>query len=116
MSVYFCTHLFLHSLCVLNANLSDNVLYLDTFTYKLEKNKIATKIFRKKHIFYSLSHMNAQFVVSAKFLIDNFFLVPLERNDLHLQDIRRFYVLSVTISLLLNMLTIILCICGNIVD
>ena len=64
--------LFLHNLCVLNANMSDNALYLETFTFKLAKHKMATKMLSKLHIFYSLSHINAQFMVSARFLIDNF--------------------------------------------
>ena len=39
---------------------------------------------RKPHIFYSLSHINAQFMFLARFLIDYFFIVSLERNDLYL--------------------------------
>ena len=50
-NVYFCIHLFLHNLRVLNVDLSDNVLYLDTFTYKLAKHKMVTKMLRKRHIF-----------------------------------------------------------------
>ena len=42
------------------------------------------KMLRKPHIFYSLSHINAQFMVSARFLIDNFFLVSLESDNLYL--------------------------------
>ena len=80
---------------MLNANLSDNVLYLETLSFKLAKHKMTTKILRKPHIFYSLLYINAQFMVSARFLIHDFFLVCLERNDLHLTFI------------LLNMLTII---------
>ena len=64
---------------MLNANLSDKVLYLETFTFKLAKHKIAIKMLRKPYIFYSLSHINAQFILSARFLIDNFFLVSLEK-------------------------------------
>ena len=41
-SVYFLTHLFLHNLCVLNSNLSVNILYLVTFTFTLVKYKMAT--------------------------------------------------------------------------
>ena len=69
---------------MLNVNLPDNVLYLETFTFKLAKHKMATKMLRKPHIFYSLSHIEAQFVVSARFLIVNFFMGFLERNDLYL--------------------------------
>ena len=65
---------FLHNLCVLNANLSDNVLYLETFTFKLAKHKMATKMLRKSHIFYSLSHINAQFIVSVRFALAIFLL------------------------------------------
>ena len=74
------SHLFLHNLRVLYVNLPENVLYLETFTLKLAKHKMATKMLRKPHIFYSFSQINAQFVVSARFLIVNFFLVSLEIN------------------------------------
>ena len=67
-----------------SANLPDNVLYLETFTFKLAKHKMATKMLRNPHIFYSLSHINAQFMVSARFLINNFFLVTLEKIDPYL--------------------------------
>ena len=96
---------------MLNVNLPDNVLYLETFTFKLAKHKMATKMLRKPHIFYSLSQINAQFVVSARFLIVSFFRVSFERNDLYLifrsKTSAVFYVFTVTISILLNMLTII---------
>ena len=42
-SVYFFLHLFLHNLSVLNTNLSNNILYLVTFTFKLAKHKMAAK-------------------------------------------------------------------------
>ena len=45
---------------------------------------MATKMLRKPNIFYSLSHIKAQFMVSARFLIDDFFLVSLEIKDLYL--------------------------------
>ena len=45
---------------------------------------MASKMLKKTHIFYSLSQINAQFVVSARFLIGHIFLVSLERNDLYL--------------------------------
>ena len=35
---------FLHNLCVLSSNLSDNFLYLVTFTFKLAKHKITAKM------------------------------------------------------------------------
>ena len=59
----------------MNVNLSDNALYLETFTYKLAKHKMATKMLGKRHIFYSLSHINAQIMVSENILIDKFYLV-----------------------------------------
>ena len=68
---------------MLNVNLPDNVLYSETFTFKLAKHKMATKMLRNPHIFYGLSQINVQFVVSARYLIVNSFLVSLERNDLH---------------------------------
>ena len=37
-------HLWLHNLSVTYSNLSDNILYLVTFTYKLEKHKMAAKM------------------------------------------------------------------------
>ena len=73
-SVYFLIHLFLHNVCVLNSNLSVYILYLVTFTFKLAKHKMSTKMLRKHHIFYSLSHMKAQFMFFARFLIDIFFV------------------------------------------
>ena len=96
---------------MLNSNLSDNILYLVTFTFKLAKHKINTKMFGKPHIFYSLSHIKAQFMVSERFLIDNLLIVFWERHDLYLtfksktSDV--FNVFTVTISIQLNMLTII---------
>ena len=69
---------------MLNVNLPDNVLYLETFTFKSANHKMATKVLRKPHIFYSLSQINVQFVVSLRFLIINFFIVSLERNDIYL--------------------------------
>ena len=96
---------------MLNVNLPDNVLYLVTFTFKLAKHKMVTKMLRKPHMFYSLTQINAQFVVSARFLILNFVLVSLKRNDLYLTFRSKtsavFYVFTVTIGILLNMLTII---------
>ena len=74
--------MYLHNVCVLNSNLSVNILYLVTFTFKLAKLNMATK--KKPHYLYSLSHMKAQFMFPARFLIDNFFIVPLERNYLYL--------------------------------
>ena len=62
---YVYAYLFLHNMCVLNSNLSDNILYLVTFTFKLAKHKMATKMLREPHIFYSLSHMKAQFMFFA---------------------------------------------------
>ena len=96
---------------MLNSNLSDNILYLVTFTFKLAKHKINTKMFEKPHIFYSLSHIKAQFMVSERFLIDNLLIVFWERNYLYLtfksktSDV--FDVFTVTISIFLNILTII---------
>ena len=43
-SVEFCIHLFLHILGVLNANLSNNILYLMPFPFKLLKQKMTSKI------------------------------------------------------------------------
>ena len=51
-------------------------------------------------------------MVSVRFLIDDFFLVSLEINDLYLtfrfKTSAVFYVFSINISILLNMLTIII--------
>ena len=66
---------------------------------------------RKPHIFSNLSHIKAQFMVSTIFLFDKLFLVFLERNYLYLtfksNTSAVFYVFTVTINILLNMLTII---------
>ena len=64
--------LFLHKLGVLNSNLSNNIIYLVTFTFKLAKNKMAAMMVIKYRIFNSLSHMKAQFMVSGIFLFDKF--------------------------------------------
>ena len=44
---------------------------------------MATKMRRKPHIFYSLSHIKEQVMISERFIIYNCFLVSLERNDLY---------------------------------
>ena len=75
---YFFIHLFLHNWCVLNSNLTENILNLVTFTLKSAKHKMATKKIRKPQ------HIKAQFMVSARFVIDNFFLVYSVRNYLYL--------------------------------
>ena len=71
-SVYFLIHLFLHNLGVLNSSFSDNTLYFATFTFKLAKHKMAAKILIKPRIFYGLSHMKTQFMVSGRFLFETF--------------------------------------------
>ena len=42
--------------------------------FKLAKHKMATKLLRKHHIFYSLSHIESQFRFSDFFKIYNYFL------------------------------------------
>ena len=59
-SEYLFIHLFSHNLCELNSNLTDNILHLVTFTFKLEKHKMATKMLRNPHI-------KRQFMVSEFF-------------------------------------------------
>ena len=75
--------------------MSDNILYLVTFTLKLAKHKMAPKMLRKHHILYSLSHIKAQFMVSERLLIHNFISWVFEKNwplfDLYIQDIRCFF-------------------------
>ena len=71
-SVYFLIHLFLHNLGVLNSSLSNDILYLVTFTFKLAKQKMAAEMLIKPHIFYRLSHMRVQFMVSVRFLFEKF--------------------------------------------
>ena len=44
-----------------------HILHLVTFTFKLAKHKMATKMLRKPHIFYSLSHMKVQFMFLQDF-------------------------------------------------
>ena len=88
-----------NNVCVLYSNLSDNILYLVTFTYKLAKHKMAPKMLK----------MKAQCMFFGRFLIDIFFLVSLGRNYLYLtfksNIFAVFNVFSVTISILLSMLT-----------
>ena len=55
-------HLFLHNLGVLSSNLSDDILSLVSFTFKLGKQKMAAK----NQIFsIFLLHINSQFSVFA---------------------------------------------------
>ena len=53
-------HLFLHISGALNANQSDNVLYIVSSTFKFDKQKMAAKT------------INARFHVSAWFGVDKF--------------------------------------------
>ena len=43
-SVEFCIHMFLHNFGMLSSNLSDNILYLARFTFKLAKHKMSANI------------------------------------------------------------------------
>ena len=67
----------------------------------------------KTHIYFGLSHIKGQFNLCflQYFLIDTFLLVSLERNDRYLtlksKTSAVVDVFTVTISILLNMLTII---------
>ena len=69
---------------MLNSNLSNDILYLVTFTFKLAKHTMAAKMLIKPRIFNGLLHMKAQFMVSGIFLFDKFIssVLTLERNDL----------------------------------
>ena len=77
----------------------------------ISKTQNDHQMLRKPHIFYSLSHRKAWFMVPVRFLFDDFFLVSLERNYLYLtfkyKTSAVLYVFTVTISILLNMLAII---------
>ena len=66
LSVEFRIHLFLHNPGVLNANLSNNILYLMSFTLKLAKQKMTSK----SHTFFFLSHINTQFLFSTRFRVE----------------------------------------------
>ena len=69
---------------------------------------MATEMLRNPHIFYGLSHMKAQFMVSARFSFDNSFLLSFEKNPVFGPSIREVvHILTVTTSIALNMLTII---------
>ena len=52
--------------------------------FQISRTQMATKMIRNPHFFQSVSHINAQFMVSARFVIDKFFLVFLGRNYLYL--------------------------------
>ena len=58
--------LFLHNSGALNANQSDTVLYIASFTCKIETQKMAAKT--TSHLFFR--QMNAQFLVSASFGVE----------------------------------------------
>ena len=64
------------NLCVLNSNLSDNILYLVTFTYKLAKHKTQNGCQNVKKPLYFLCFF-------CKFFLYISFLVYLERNNLY---------------------------------
>ena len=43
-SALFCIHLFLHNMGVLHSNLSDNILYFVTFTFKFTKHEMVVNM------------------------------------------------------------------------
>ena len=104
----------LHNLGVLNSSLSNNILYLVTFTFKLAKHKMLIK----PCIFHGSSHTEAQFMVSGRFLFAKFISSVCGKKwplfDLQIQYVRGFLIFSVTIPL--NMLKIIRLIWSNLVD
>ena len=59
---------------MLNSCLSNDILYLVIFTFKLAKHKMAAKMVIKPRIFYGLSHMKAKFMVSVRFVFEKFIL------------------------------------------
>ena len=52
LCVDICAHLFLQNVDVLNANLSNNILFLMSFTFKLSKQKMSSKITSLKHFMF----------------------------------------------------------------
>ena len=87
-------HLFLHNLGVLKSSLSNDILYLVTFTFKLAKHKMAVKMLITPRIFYGLSQMKAQCMVSVRFLFKKFIASVFGKKwplfDLQIQYVRRF--------------------------
>ena len=81
---------------------------------------MAAKMLIKPHIFYRLSHMRAQFMVSVRFLFEKFISSVFGKKwplfDLQIQYVRRFLIFTVTIIIPLNMLKIIRLIWSNLVD
>ena len=81
---------------------------------------MAAKMLIKTRIFYVLLQMEAQFMVSERFLFEKFissvFVKKWSLFDLQIQYVRRFWIFTVTIIIPLNMLKIIRFIWSNLVD
>ena len=73
--------MFLHNLRVLNSNLSDNILYLVTFTFKLAKHKMAAEIQRYPRIFYVFFVQESTIDDFCKIFIIYFFSSVFGKNE-----------------------------------
>ena len=91
--------MFLHNLGVLNSIFGDILL-------QISETEIGRQNVKKPpgRIFYDLSHMKSQFMVSV---FSSIFGKKINLIDFQMQDVRRFYIFTVTISITLHMLTII---------
>ena len=56
LSLYFSSRLLLHNFHVLNSNLSNKIIYLLSFTFKLAKQKMAAKTTYFLYFCYKLLH------------------------------------------------------------
>ena len=102
---------FLHNLCVLNSNLLNNIQYFGVLHLQISKTQIGCQNVKRLPYFYGLSHMKAQFIVSARFLLYTFLVVSFEINNLYLTFKYNisvvFYICIVTVRIPLNTLTLI---------
>ena len=94
--------IFVRNLWVLNSNMTDSILYLVSFPFKLTKHKMATEMFLI--VWRTLKQV-------SKIILIELLFVSLERNYFYLTFKSKtsavFDVSTVTVSILQNVLTII---------
>ena len=93
---------------MLNLNLSDNILCFVTFTFKVANTKWLPKCKENPVFSMFFSHEKAQLIISARFLLDIFFVVFFVKYNLYLTfKNKMFFIFTVTISIPLKVLTIV---------
>ena len=113
--VYFFNHLFLHNVCVMIQNLSDTILYLVTFTYKLAKQNGCQNVKKPPYVIWFIAHKSTISVFERLLLL--FFSGILERRNLYLIFKYKMSVVFYIFTVMpLNMLMILGFNCSNLVD